>query len=120
MTETFAGTMIRALGDHGNAWLNEDTGEAGNSRVVDTRHLSQLSIMGVVDAATDLSFWISQDGENFYFCAIISAEISPSNPPGQTADFPATFHIYPAVGGRYVRLQSSNNVRATATIAAKE
>ena len=120
MTEIFAGTMIRALGSHGNAWLNEDTGEAGNSRIVDTRHLSQLSIMGVVDAATDLSFWISQDGENFYFCGILSADISPSNPPGQAADFPADFHIFPSVGARYVRLQSSDNVRVTATIAAKE
>ena len=111
--------LVGAIGEEGNAWNNEATGENGVSAAVDTKNLPHISIMGVVDAATNLSFEISQDGETFYFCGIISDDISPQKPPGQQADFPAEFHIFPIVGGRYIRIRSSENVTATVTIAAK-
>ena len=114
-----ADRYLYQIGEEGNAWNDEQTGEDAFSAIVDTENLPHVSIMGVVDAATDLTFYVSQDGENFYFCAIISEDISPSVPPGQTEDFPATFHIFPTVGGRYIRIRSSNDVRATVTIAAK-
>ena len=116
------GTIVeeeRSIGVEANAWDNESTGEGGTSDIVDTKNLPHISIMGVVDAATDLSFEVSQDGETFYFCQIISDTISPQSPPGQIEDFPAEFHIYPTVGGRYIRLRSSEDVTATVTIAAK-
>ena len=111
--------LKRQIGKEGNAWDDEQTGENGVSAMVDTKNLPHISIMGVVDATTDLSFEISRDGETFYFCGIISDDISPQSPPGQTADFPAEFHIFPVVGGRYIRIISSEDVKATVTIAAK-
>ena len=114
-----ADRYLYQIGEEGNAWDNEQTGADSFSRIVDTENLPQLSIFGVVDATTDLSFFVSQDGENFYFCGILSADISPSSPPGQQADFPADFHIFPSVGARYARIHSTNDVLATVTIAAK-
>ena len=111
--------LKRQIGKEGNAWDDEQTGENGVSAVADTKNLPHISIMGVVDAATDLSFEASQDGTTFYFCKIISDDISPQKPPGQQADFPAEFHIFPSVGGRYIRIRSSEDVTATVTIAGK-
>ena len=111
--------LRRQIGEEGNAWDDEQTGENGVSAMVDTKNLPHISIMGVVDAATDLLFEVSQDGETFYFCKIISDDISPQAPPGQQADFPAEFHIFPVVGSRYIRIRSSEDVKATVTIAAK-
>ena len=118
-TEILESILVRQVGEEGNAWNDESTGEEGVSNIVDTKNMPHVSILGVVDAQTDLSFEISQDGETFYFCGAISEDISPQSPPGQTADFPAEFHIYPSVGGRYVRIRSSEDVTATVTIAAK-
>ena len=60
-----------------------------------------------------------------YRC-ILAHTSNPSRiPPNTTywavvpAAYPKQFHIYPTVGAEYIRLRSSNNVRAIVTICAK-
>ena len=99
----------RTAGEEGNAWNNEATGASGNSSAIDTQYVSVVDIAGTVDGATDLTLYKSQDGTNFYDSGIV-IEITSAE------DF-AVNNLH--VGFRYLRLQSSNNVTATATIAAK-
>lgn len=151
------------VGSHGNAWNNENTGVGGTSNIIRTYGMPFLSISGEIFADTTISFYVSQNGVNFFYCGVISDLISPVQPPAPawaiginyavgdevTNDavryrcieahlsipgreppnatywvvvedvYPKQFHIYPQVGAEYVRLRSSNNVVATATIAAK-
>lgn len=64
-------------------------------------------------------------GGDRYECILGHVSNTPRQPPNPTywlivpATYPQQFHIFPQVGAEYVRLRSSNNVRATVTIAAK-
>lgn len=60
-----------------------------------------------------------------YRCILAHVSNIARQPPNVTywalvpATYPQQFHIYPTVGGEYVRLRSSADVLATVTIAAK-
>jgi hypothetical protein len=60
-----------------------------------------------------------------YRCILAHTSNPSREPPNATywevvpATFPKQFHIYPQVGAEYVRLRSSNNVKAIVTVAAK-
>ncbi len=75
-----------AIGHEGNAWHNAMTGVGGFSHIVDTQNLPHISIMGEIDGDTEIGFYVSQDGVNFYFCARITETIGPV-PPGPTENF---------------------------------
>ena len=99
----------RTAGEEGNAWDNELTGAGGDSNAVDAQFVSVVDIAGEVSGATDITLYKSQDGTKFYNSGIV-IEIT------EAEDF--AVNDLP-VGFRYLRLQSSNDVTATATIAAK-
>ena len=102
-------TEITVIGEEGNAWNNESTGANGDSNAIDTQFTSVVDIAGEVSGATNITLYKSQDGTNFYDSGIV-IEIT------EAEDF--AVNDLP-VGFRYLRLQSSNDVTATATIAAK-
>ena len=102
-------TEITAMGEEGNAWNNESTGANGDSNAIDTQFTSVVDIAGEVSGATNITLYTSQDGTNFYDSGIV-IEIT------EAEDF--AVNDLP-VGFRYLRLQSSNDITATATIAAK-
>ena len=110
---TDSNISISIIGRQGNAWDNENTGLDGFSEIVDLNHCPHFSIFGEISAESDLEFWVSQDGENFYFCKDITNKL-PGGQEGQTK-----FHIYETMGARYCRLRSSDDVVATVTIAGK-
>jgi hypothetical protein len=92
-----------------NVWNNVATGVATNGNVVDTLNQPFLSIYGHVGGNTTLTVMFSADNSNFYASGttIVFA--------GGAADFGVNL----TAGARYVTLQSSGNVTATATIQAK-
>lgn len=102
-------TGTPAIGTEGNAWSAALTGVAGNSASIDLQYVSAVDIFGNVSAATDISVYLSQDNTNFYDSGIVIEISSAEN--FAVMDLP--------IGTRYIRLQSSNDVTATATIAAK-
>lgn len=104
---------------HGNCWNNESTGVNGFSNIVDLKGYSNISIHGTIPEDTDISFWVSTNGTDFFYCGDISSAILPSAPPGNAGAFPKHFHTYVTIGARYVRLQSTNDVIMTATIEGK-
>ncbi len=83
----------KSFGEHGNAWDDELTGVGGFSKIVDTRDMAHISIMGEIDADTEIGFWASQDGVHFYFCARITETIGPVSPiePLNKATDPSQF-----------------------------
>ncbi len=56
----------RVTGEHGNAWNNELTGATGVSNVVDIGHCTNVSMFGHVDGDSEIDFYISQNGVNFF------------------------------------------------------
>lgn len=101
-------TIPQVVGDHANAWDNAATGAGGFSNSVDCRYTPFVSAFGHVSAATTIMMQLSQDNVNFYDAAnMVLAGASD-------------FDISRTVGARYVRLKSSANVTATATIAGKD
>ena len=97
------------IGTQGNAWDNVATGANGNSNSIDTQYTSNVDIFGVVSGATEISIYLSQDNTNFYDSGIV-IEIT------EAEDFAV---IDLPIGARYIRLQSSNDITATTTIASK-
>ncbi len=79
----------KIFGTHGNAWDDEQTGVKGFSKTVDTGNMTHVSIMGEIDADSEISFWASQDGEHFYFCNRITQTIGPV-PPGPVENLAVT------------------------------
>ena len=98
---------------HGNLWDNEQTGVDGFSDIVDTKNYPNMSIILEIDAESDVEFYVSANGEDFTICGQLTEQL----PGGQEGDLDA--HIYEVIGARYIRLRSSNDVVATATISAK-
>ena len=107
--EVLINDVTEPIGEEGNAWNNEATGANGDSNTVDTQFTTTVDIAGEVSGATDITLYKSQDGTKFYNSGIV-IEIT------EAEDF-AVNNL--PVGFRYLRLQSSNNITATATIAAK-
>ena len=174
LLERVARYLDNYIGEEGNAWNDENTGEGGISKVVDIENLANICIMGVVHGGTDLKIYTSTDKVKFYYDHVLSQEFvseeipevpdweSSTNykvgdmvgyeyeginniytcienhrsgnnfeddegkwdltyedvdPEDKPEEF--TFHIKDEVVGRYIQIQSANNVRATATIIAK-
>ncbi len=112
--------LHKKISEPNNAWDNEQTGVNGFSKIVDTRNLPHLSIFGRISATTTIAVYVSEDGVDFYYCGRITETIVPQPGPPQPAEsFPQDFHTYPTVGARYIRLLSSADVVASATIVAK-
>lgn len=97
---------VPVVGTHANAWDAASTGVGGTSTAVDCQYVSQVAVFGDTSGASTLTVQLSQDNSNFYDSeTTISAD----------GDFGTTV----SVGARYVRLHSSADVTATATIAGK-
>lgn len=93
-------------GVHGNGWNNAATGAGGVSGALDTLNLPFVSVFGTTSGASSLIVQLSQDGTNYYDSEFtISANGNFGN------------HLTSAA--RFVRLKSTANVTATATISAK-
>ncbi len=89
LAATSAG-LIRQVGVQGNAWDGATTtGVNGFSHIVDTQNLPHISIMGEIDADSEISFFASHDGINFYFCDRITQTIGPV-PPGPVENLATT------------------------------
>lgn len=104
-----AHNMMRAnSGSQGNAWSGA-TGAGGTSTAIDTKNCAQVAVFGNLSGATTITIQYSQDNSNFYDSAstIVTAGAS---------DIGQTF----AIGARYVRLKSSNNVNAVICVAGKQ
>ena len=101
--------QVRTIGEEGNAWNNQSTGINGDSELVYLEQLSSVDIFGEVDGATNIYVYKSQDGIKFYDSDIV-IEIS------EARDFSMNDL---GINSQYIRLQSSNDVNITATIAAK-
>lgn len=161
------------IGEEGNLWNDEQTGDNGFSKVVDTENLSNINIMGVLYGDTSLNIYFSVNEKRFYYDPNLSQEFVseeiPEVPPWETRtqyrvgdmveyEYDGSLNIYTCndrhrsddtfeedeekwdltfenidsntieefsfyigniVGGRYIQLQSTNDVRATATLIAK-
>lgn len=97
-----------ALGAINNAWNNELTGAGGASDSLDTLDASQVSAMGDVDGATTLEFEVSQDNVNYYQTGVTVVLVGAGD-----------FHFSLTTAAKYVRLTSSADVTANATLVAK-
>lgn len=106
--EDTVGVASPSPGTEGNAWDDAATGAGGNSAAVDVSGGGVVSIFGTVDGATDLDVYYSQDGATWYQS---EHQISLAG----AGDFGQDFRV----GAAFVRLQSSNDVTATATVANK-
>lgn len=100
---------VTKTGSHGNAWNNQSTGSDGASDSIDLENVSIVDIFGEVDGQTEIEIQKSQNDSDFYDTGII-AEVS------EAGDF--AFNDL-SVAANYIRLISSEDVTATATIAAK-
>lgn len=94
------------VGTHNNAWNNVLTGVGGVSTAVDTQNCAHVTVFGNTSAASTITVQFSQDNTNFYDSEVT---ISANGNFGKNL----------TAGARYVRLKSSADVTANATIAAK-
>lgn len=99
------------VGSHGNAWNNASTGASGQSNSVNCYGLGTITAFGNVAAATTIYLVFSANGTNWYTDDTKKAVIAG----GSGGDFA----IHADVGAQFVRLASSANVTATATIQGK-
>jgi uncharacterized protein YaiE (UPF0345 family) len=102
-----SGRYNAPLGVQANAWSNATTGAGATSGALDTFNCPFVSAFGAVDGATTITLQYSQDGTHYY------------DGPSQTLTGAGDFRIDVLCAARYVRLKSSANVTATATLAAK-
>ena len=94
-------------GTHGNAWNGVLTGVNGFSALIDCEHQAFISILVAVDVDTSIRVLVSQNGANFHLLDTYSVSAGTAIANGYT------------IGARYIKLQSTLNVTATATIASK-
>lgn len=98
------------LGNQANAWQNDEaTGVGGTSEAFDSGGCPNITAFGHVSAACTITVQISQDGNTWYDTQLTQVLAGAGD-----------FAISGDIGARYVRLKSSANVNATATIAAKK
>jgi hypothetical protein len=98
---------VAPLGTHANAWSNASTGAGGTSAVLDTYSSPFVSAFGNSSGAATFTLQYSQDGTNFY------------DGPTQVLAGSGNFRIDATCAARFVRLKSSADVTATATLSAK-
>lgn len=84
-------------------WNAASTGVAGNSSSLDTTYCANVTFYGTVSAATTLSVFVSPDDSNWYDSGVDYVAAGSGN-----------FYINMTTGAKYVRLQSSADVTATA------
>ena len=97
-------------GTHGNAWNAVSTGAGGVSAVIDCEHQAFVSVLGKNNSgvASTFSLEVSQDGTNFFaYTSYGSVSVG------------VIFKSDHITGFRFLRLKSSADTNATATIAAK-
>jgi hypothetical protein len=105
-----SGRFVDPIGGQANAWSGPAaTGVNGTSNSLKVSNCAFVSAYGHVDNATTLTLQVSADGTNFY-----------DTGSTQTLGAAGDFCINATIGASYVRLKSSNNVNATATITAKD
>lgn len=104
-----AGRLVPPIGNQGNAWNAAATGAGGNSNAVQVYDSPWVSVFGHVDGATTLTVCYSHDGVTWY------ASGNKATTTG-AGDFSIDF----TTAAQWIRLQSSANVTATATVAAKD
>lgn len=97
------------IGVHANAWSAASTGAGGFSSSVDTWCAQAVTAFGNASGATTITLQVSQDGTNWYDSQI-----------NQVLSGAGNFCLNATVGARFVRLKSSADVTATATISAKD
>ena len=93
-------------GVQGNAWNAAATGAAGLSAPVHIGPYKNISVFGNTSGASTITVQLSQDGSTFY-------------DSGSTISANGNFGANYTVGAQHVRLKSSADVTATATIAGK-
>lgn len=96
------------IGFEGNGWANVATGAGGFSGSCDLQWSPFVSVFGHVSGATTITVQVSQDGTTWY-----------DSQSTQVLAGAADFCIHATIGARYVRLKSSANITATATLAGK-
>ncbi|RCW44222.1 hypothetical protein [Paenibacillus prosopidis] len=100
---------VPVVGAHGNAWNAAAVLANGTSPGIDCQFTANVTAFGSVDAATDISVEVSQNGVNWYN-SFLKAVLAGAG------------HFYisvPNLGARHVRLSSSAAATITATIAGK-
>lgn len=98
------------IGEFGNLWNNDLVAYNGASNAVDTVSNPNISIMvnsysdeaNTTPANVTLNFEISPDGVHWTFCSQITQDL----PQGGGSES----HIFPTVGGRYVRLVRDDTI----------
>ncbi len=100
---------IPPIGTHGNAWNAASTGAGGVSNTLDTQNAPFVTAFGNVSGACTITVQVSQDGETFYDTQLAQVLAGAGN-----------FCILGTIGARFIRLKSSADVTATATISAKD
>ena len=101
-------TLDSGKGSHGNAWNAVATGVNGVSTALESVGRPHKSAFGNVSAATTVTLQFSMNGTNFY-----------DGPQVTTVDA-ADFVFNVTSGAAYIRLKSSANVTATATLSATQ
>ena len=102
-----------SLGFQFNAWNGSATGVNGVSNVIDTGDNPHISIILDISEPSDVSFEVSEDGVHFTLCSQITEQL-PTQAGGKL-----NAHVFPTIGARYIRLKSSVDVIANATVVAK-
>lgn len=96
-------------GAHANAWNNAATGAGGSSDALDTLGCREVAAFGHVSGAATLALQVSANGTDWY-----------DSQATQILSGAGDFCILATIGARFVRLKSSADVTATATIQAKD
>jgi hypothetical protein len=98
---------VPVVGTQANAWSAASTGAGGTSTAVDCQYAAHVTVFGNTSGASTITIQFSQDNTNFYDS---ETTIAANGNFGKSV----------TAGARYVRLKSSADVTATATIAAKD
>jgi len=120
----FPDQEVKLVGEHGNLWNNEEVVYDGESSIVDTKNLPNISIMvnifsdeaNTSTAQGTVNFNASANGDFWTFCT----QITDNLPQGSSHEA----HVFHTIGARYVKLvradtDSDPNVWITATLQAK-
>lgn len=101
-------TIPPIVGTHGNAWNAAAVAANGVSAAIDCQFVSNITVFGNVNGATQITVQFSQDNVNFYDGVTVTVAAS------------SDISISGTFGSRYIRLKSSQARTITATIAGKD
>lgn len=96
------------VGTQDNAWASVSTGVNGVSASIDCQYTPFVTVFGTTNGATTITLQVSQDNITFIDAASTVLAIAGG------------FEMSRTTGARYIRLKSSADVVASATIAAKD